>query len=43
MLIGQRHRFELWSEDNWNEGRASWLAETNSDLKIPEEMQSISL
>ena len=43
MLIGQRHRFELWSEDNWNQGRANWLADTSGDLKIPEEMQSISL
>ena len=43
MLVGQRHRFELWSEENWNEGRESWLAETNGDLEIPEEMQSLSL
>ena len=43
MLIGQRHRFELWSESSWNRGRDSWLAETGDDLKIPEEMQSISL
>lgn len=43
ILIGQRHRFELWSESNWNKGRDSWLAETGDDLKIPEEMHSISL
>lgn len=43
MLVGQRHRFELWSEENWNGGRDDWLAETNGDLEIPEEMQSLSL
>ena len=43
VLVGQRHRFELWSEVNWNAGREDWLAETNGDLEIPEEMQSLSL
>lgn len=43
VLVGQRHRFELWSDENWNAGRSDWLAETNGDLDIPEEMQSLSL
>lgn len=43
ILVGQRHRLELWSEENWNAGRADWLAETAGDLEIPEEMQSLSL
>ncbi|MFT7300369.1 MAG: MraZ protein [Porticoccus sp.] len=43
MLVGQRHRFELWSEENWNAGRDGWLAATSGDLEIPEEMQSLSL
>jgi DNA-binding transcriptional regulator/RsmH inhibitor MraZ len=42
-LIGQRHRFEIWSEGNWNQGRENWLADTSGDLDVPEEMQSISL
>lgn len=43
VLVGQRHRFELWSEENWNSGRESWLADSESDLQIPVEMQSLSL
>ena len=43
MLVGQSHRFELWSLDSWNAGREDWLAETSGDLTIPEEMQSLSL
>ncbi|WP_461515809.1 division/cell wall cluster transcriptional repressor MraZ [Porticoccus sp.] len=43
ILVGQRHRLELWSEENWNAGREDWLAETSGDLEIPEEMQSLSL
>ena len=43
VLIGQRHRFEIWSEGNWNQGRENWLADTSGDLDVPEEMRSISL
>jgi len=43
VLIGQRHRFELWSEQNWNQGRDNWLADTSNNVDIPEEMKSISL
>ena len=43
ILIGQRHRFEIWSESNWNQGRENWLADTSGDLDVPEEMRSISL
>lgn len=43
MLVGQRHRLELWSEENWSAGREDWLAATSDDLEIPEEMQSLSL
>ena len=43
MLVGQSHRFELWGMDNWNARRDEWLAETASELEIPEEMQSLSL
>lgn len=43
VLVGQSHRFELWSQDNWNASREQWLAETSGELAIPEEMQSLSL
>lgn len=43
MLVGQSHRFELWSMEGWNACRDEWLAETAGELEIPEEMQSLSL
>lgn len=43
MLVGQSHRFELWSLDHWNEQREGWLEETAGGLEIPDEMQSLSL
>ncbi len=43
MLVGQSHRFELWSMESWNRGREEWLADTAEGLEIPEEMQSLSL
>ena len=42
-LVGQRHRFELWSQDNWDARLEIWLAESQDDFAIPEEMQSLSL
>ena len=43
MLVGQRHRFELWSLDNWNDHCGTWLEEAAAELEIPEAMQSLSL
>jgi MraZ protein len=43
MLVGQGHRFELWSLDSWSSHRGSWLEEAASELSIPDEMQSLSL
>ncbi len=43
VLVGQSHRFELWSIDNWSNGRDSWLEDAGGGLVIPEEMQSLSL
>ena len=43
MLVGQRHRFELWSLDNWNVNCESWLEEASGELAIPDSMQSLSL
>lgn len=43
MLVGQSHRFELWSTESWNARRDEWLLEAGGDVVIPEEMQSLSL
>lgn len=43
VLVGQGHRFELWSTDTWNARREQWLAEAAGGRAIPAEMQSLSL
>lgn len=43
VLVGQRHRFELWSESNWNAGREEWLEAAAVDEEMPEEMLSLTL
>jgi MraZ protein len=43
MLVGQRHRFELWSLENWNASCGDWLETASGELAIPEIMQSLSL
>jgi len=43
MLVGQSHRFELWSLENWNNQRETWLEQASGELAVPEEMQSLSL
>ena len=43
VLVGQSHRFELWSAENWNSNRDSWLEDAAGELVIPEEMPSLSL
>ena len=43
VLVGQGHRFELWSVDHWSSRREQWLAEAAGGQVIPAEMQSLSL
>lgn len=44
MLIGQGKKFELWDEQQWQSGRAGWLAEEkNSGNDLPPELQSLAL
>lgn len=44
VLIGQSNKFELWSEELWNERRDAWLAEDGeSELELPADMESLSL
>lgn len=43
MLVGQRHRFELWSAENWNASCGDWLEKATGELAIPEAMQTLSL
>lgn len=32
MLVGQRHRFELWNEQTWNQMMQSWKAGDDDEL-----------
>ncbi|MEH6542335.1 MAG: division/cell wall cluster transcriptional repressor MraZ [Porticoccaceae bacterium] len=43
ILVGQSHRFELWSADSWDTNREEWLEQAAGEVVIPEEMQSLSL
>ncbi len=42
VMLGQGKKLELWSEDIWTARRDAWL-EDDSDLGIPEELESLSL
>lgn len=44
MLVGQGNKLELWDEQRWNERRAEWLADGDTDYKdLPQELESLSL
>ena len=43
MLIGQSNRFELWSEDHWNQSRDEWLGEGGDMDDLPPDMETFSL
>jgi MraZ protein len=44
ILVGQGKKFELWSEDIWNNGRDGWLAEgLYKSGNIPVELQTLSV
>lgn len=44
MLVGQGKKFELWNEQQWNDGRDRWLADEASNIDdLPEQMKELSL
>jgi len=44
MLVGQGRKFELWDEQQWQNGRESWLSEVaGTNESLPEELLSLSL
>ena len=42
VLVGQGHKFELWSETDWSAAREQWLTEAVEEA-LPEDLQTISL
>ncbi len=44
MLVGQGKKFEIWDEQQWNDGRQHWLTDqTSSADELPEQMKDLSL
>ena len=47
MLVGQGKKFELWSEENWQQGCEKWLKQGKTMQKdgeeVPDELSSISV
>lgn len=44
ILLGQGNKFEIWSEELWNQRRDNWLTQEGDDGdELPEELQSLSL
>lgn len=43
MLIGQGTRFELWDEARWNTQRDEWLADEESSVDLPAELETLSI
>ena len=43
VLLGQGNKFELWSEDVWEQARDEYIAAAGSDESMTEELEQISL
>ncbi len=43
VLLGQGNKFELWSEDQWQETRDEYIAQAGTDESMTEELEQISL
>jgi len=42
-LVGQGMKFEIWSQENWDEQADSWFAGTTGEAELPPELLSLSL
>ena len=43
VLLGQGRKFEIWSEEQWQQTRDQYLDEASSSENLPAEMLTISL
>jgi MraZ protein len=43
ILLGQGRKFEIWSEDLWNQTREQYLKEVEGGMALPDELQTLSL
>ena len=43
VLLGQGRKFEIWSEELWNETRDDYLSITDEAANLPDNLQTLSL
>jgi len=43
VMVGQGKKFELWSEQGWQDARTMWLETTNSEAELPQELTTLAL
>ena len=43
VLLGQGKKFEIWSEERWNQTRDEYLEQSNDETELPVDLQSLSL
>ncbi|MEM5530602.1 division/cell wall cluster transcriptional repressor MraZ [Gammaproteobacteria bacterium AS21] len=43
VLLGQGKKFEVWSEELWNQTRDEYLQQTDDEIELPVDLQSLSL
>ncbi|ANG61945.1 MULTISPECIES: division/cell wall cluster transcriptional repressor MraZ [Marinobacterium] len=43
ILLGQGRKFEIWSEDLWNQTREQYLKDVEGGMALPDELQTLSL
>ncbi|MDT8427709.1 MAG: division/cell wall cluster transcriptional repressor MraZ [Pseudomonadales bacterium] len=42
-LVGQGHKFEIWSKPNWDDQAQLWMSTKGLEGELPEELLSLSL
>ena len=43
VLLGQGRKFEIWSEELWNQTREQYLKDVEGGMALPDELQTLSL
>lgn len=43
VMVGQGKKFELWSEQGWEQARTDWLEATGDQAELPQELITLAL
>lgn len=43
ILLGQGNKFEIWSEERWNDTRDDYLNDDDGSMELPDDLQNLSL